>query len=139
MMQDELYRVYKRLGNIKYWILSWLAWFLKIFLLHVLGPMKVGFHTCFADGTEVPEGHMTHVHDVIWKNMVFNRWKKGDILMIDNFRISHGRQVTLLLLNSASLVFKKGSCMLLFLQPYSGKRKVVVSWSEPYLKPSHRT
>ena len=93
MMPDEFYRIYKRLGSIKYLILSWLAWFLKIFLLNVLGPMKVGLHTSFADGSEIPERHMRHVHDVIWKNMVFNRWKKGDIVMIDNFRISHGRQV----------------------------------------------
>ena len=93
MMPDEFYRIYKRLGSIKYLILSWLTWILKIFLLNFLGPMKVGFHTAFGDGTEIPDQYMTHVHDVIWKNLVFNRWKKGDILMIDNFRISHGRQV----------------------------------------------
>lgn len=93
MVPDELHRVYKRLGGVKFLILSWLTWFLKIFLLNVLGPMKVGFHTSFADGTEIPERHMSHVRDVMWSNMVFNRWKKGDIVMIDNFRISHGRQV----------------------------------------------
>ena len=93
MMPDEFYRIYKHLGSIKYLILSWFAWILKIFLLNFLGPMKVGFHTSFGDGTEIPDRYMSHVHDVIWKNLVFNRWKKGDILMIDNFRISHGRQV----------------------------------------------
>jgi len=29
----------------------------------------------------------------MWSNMVFNRWEQGDVLMIDNFRVSHGRQV----------------------------------------------
>ena len=93
MMPDEFYRIYKRLGSIKYLILSWFTWLLKIFLLNFLGPMKVGFHTSFGDGTEIPDQYNAHVHDVTWKNIVFNRWKKGDILMIDNFRISHGRQV----------------------------------------------
>ena len=93
MMPDEFHRIYKRLGSIKYLILSWFTWLLKVFLLCILGPMKVGFHTCFADGTEISEQYMTHIHDVMWKNMIFNKWQKGDILMIDNFRISHGRQV----------------------------------------------
>ena len=115
MVPDELYRVYKRVGSLRYLVLSWLTWFLKIILLSVLGPMKVGFHTTFGDGTEIPERYLNHLRDVMWKNMVFNRWKKGDILMIDNFRVSHGRQ------------------------PFTGKRKVVVSWSQPQLKASHQT
>ena len=115
MIPDELYRVYKRVGSLRYLVLSWLTWFLKIILLSVLGPMKVGFHTTFGDGTEIPEWYLNHLRDVMWKNMVFNRWKKGDILMIDNFRVSHGRQ------------------------PFTGKRKVVVSWSQPQLKASHQT
>ena len=104
MMPDQFYRIYKRLGKIKYLILSWLTWLLKIFLLHVLGPMKIGFHTSFADGSEIPNGHMKHLHDLIWQNMVFNRWKKGDIVMIDNFRVSHGRQVRRVFSLSLSLL-----------------------------------
>ena len=133
-MPDQFYRIYKRLGKIKYLILSWLTWLLKIFLLHVLGPMKIGFHTSFADGSEIPNGHMKHLHDLIWRNMVFNRWKKGDIVMIDNFRVSHGRQVRWVF----SLYLSRSHPFSFVLQPFSGKRKVVVSWSEPYLKPSHR-
>jgi hypothetical protein len=43
--------------------------------------------------------------------MVFNRWKKGDILFIDNFSVSHGRQPT-----------------------YDTGRKVVVGWDHPLKK-----
>ena len=50
-------------------------------------------HTCFGDGSEIPMRYMKHVRQKIYQNMIFNRWKKGDILMIDNFRVSHGRQV----------------------------------------------
>ena len=50
-------------------------------------------HTAFSDGEEIPLSDVKHVRNTIYNNMVFNRWKKGDILMIDNFRVSHGRQV----------------------------------------------
>ena len=55
--------------------------------------MRVGFHTCFGDGSEIPEPYLEHIRDVMWKNMVFNRWELGDIVLIDNYWISHGRQV----------------------------------------------
>ena len=54
---------------------------------------RVGFHTSFGDGSVIPDKHLEHIRDVVWSNMVFNRWQQGDIIMIDNFRISHGRQV----------------------------------------------
>ena len=94
MIWDELYRVYRRIGAIKYLILSILAFLAKFVFLNMRGGSKCGFHTTYGDGTEIDERDARHVRDVMWKNMVFNRWRKGDIVMIDNFRISHGRQVS---------------------------------------------
>lgn len=111
----EYYRVFRRLGNIRYLLYSWVAWLLRFFFLDLRGPDKVGFHTFFGDGSSIPQGHVTHVHDVVHRNMVFNRWQRGDVLMIDNFRVSHGRQ------------------------PYTGQRKVVVAWSQPTKRPSLET
>ena len=93
MIPDELYRIYKRMGHLKYLVFSWITWLLKFFFLSILGPKWVGFHTTFGDGSEIPESYLSHLRDVMWRNMVFNRWEQGDLLMIDNFRISHGRQV----------------------------------------------
>lgn len=101
MIPDELYRVYKRLGHLKYLLFSWAMWFLKFLFLNILGPNWIGFHTSFGDGSEIPEFYMKHVRDVMWNNMVFNRWEQGDVLMIDNFRVSHGRQVGQLSVMSA--------------------------------------
>ena len=56
----------------------------------------MAMHTCFGDGSEIPLADVTHVRDTLYKNMVFNRWEKGDIVMIDNFRVSHGRQVLII-------------------------------------------
>ena len=94
MIPSEMHRVYKRLGGWKYFILSWLGWFLKLFFLNCLGPAWLGFHTYFWDGSTIPESYLERLRDVVWQNMVFNRWEQGDMVMIDNFRISHGRQVS---------------------------------------------
>ena len=94
MIWDELYRVYRRIGAIKYLILSVLAFLAKFVFLNMRGGSKCGFHTTYGDGTEIDERDARHIRDIMWKNMVFNRWRKGDIVMIDNFRISHGRQVS---------------------------------------------
>ena len=96
MAWDELYRVYKRLGRIKYLLLSILMFFLKLFFLNIRGGTNCGFHTMYGDGSEIAEKDMQHVRDVMWRNMVFNPWKKGDFVLIDNYRVSHGRQVCLL-------------------------------------------
>lgn len=62
-------------------------------------------HCTFGDGEEIPDRDMDAVRDAIWANMVFFPWRRGDVLMIDNARIAHGRM------------------------PYRGPRKVVVAWS----------
>ena len=93
MIPSEYYRIYRRLGKLKYLVLSWVMWLLKVILFTFLGPMRVGFHTCFGDGSEIPESYLEHIRDVMWKNMVFNRWELGDIVLLDNYWISHGRQV----------------------------------------------
>ena len=111
--------------------MSWLMWFVKLFFLNIIGPMNCGLHTCYGDGTEISNTDNKHIRDVTWKNMVFNRWRKGDIIMIDNYRISHGRQVKIY-----STVHIYVIQAVLFLQPYTGKRSIVVAWSKPYLRPS---
>jgi hypothetical protein len=59
----------------------------------------------YGDGTPIPDTDMDRVRDAIWKNMVFFKWRKGDVLVIDNDAVAHGRM------------------------PYSGDRVVAVAWS----------
>jgi alpha-ketoglutarate-dependent taurine dioxygenase len=72
---------------------------------------KMALTTDFGDGTPVTFSEMNEIRACIHKNMVFSRWRKGDILCIDNFSVSHGRQPT-----------------------YDKGRKVIVSWSQPHDK-----
>jgi len=65
----------------------------------------------FGDGSPISFWEMEEIRNTIHKNMIYNRWRKGDILLLDNFSTSHGRQPT-----------------------YDRGRKVVVSWSDPEVK-----
>jgi len=72
---------------------------------------KMALDVSFGDGTPISVREMHQIRKAIHKNMVFNRWQEGDLLMIDNFSTSHGRQPT-----------------------YDKGRKVVVAWSDPIRK-----
>jgi hypothetical protein len=72
---------------------------------------KMSLHCSFGDSTPITIQEMTVVRNTIHKNMIFFRWAKGDLLMIDNLSTSHGRQPT-----------------------YDSGRKIVVSWAEPWNK-----
>ena len=91
---QEYFRIWRRLGGVKYLLYSLIMWLLSFFFLGVMGRNRVGMHTEFGDGSAIPRSTITHVRNVVWRNLVFKRWEKGDILMIDNFRVSHGRQVS---------------------------------------------
>jgi alpha-ketoglutarate-dependent taurine dioxygenase len=71
----------------------------------------MNLNTTFGDGTNISIWEMAEIRNAIHKNMVFSRWQKGDILCIDNFSTSHGRQPT-----------------------YDKGRKVIVAWSMPHNK-----
>jgi len=57
------------------------------------------------DGREIPDADMDHVRDVVWRHMVIEPWRRGDVVAIDNHSTSHGRL------------------------PYSGPRTVAVCWA----------
>jgi len=63
-------------------------------------------NTCYGDSSVIPDTEMSKVRKVIWKNMVAYEWKKGDIIILDNQRVSHGRL------------------------PFTGNRKVVCAWGD---------
>jgi hypothetical protein len=72
---------------------------------------KMALNTSFGDGSPITIKEMNQIRGAIHKNMVFSRWEKGDVMCIDNFSTSHGRQPT----------SDKG-------------RTVIVAWSQPHDK-----
>lgn len=68
-------------------------------------PERQALHATYADGGEIPLAHVRHLLDTIWKHLVIEPWRKGDVLAIDNRSTGHGRL------------------------PFSGPREVLVAWT----------
>jgi alpha-ketoglutarate-dependent taurine dioxygenase len=66
---------------------------------------ELAMNCTYGDGSPIPDADVEAVRDAIWKNLRAFRWERGDVVLIDNFAVSHGRM------------------------PYRGPREVVVAWS----------
>jgi len=75
---------------------------------HGILRQKMALHVSFGDGTPISVWEMHLIRKAVHKNMSYKRWQQGDLLMIDNFSTSHGRQPT-----------------------YDKGRNIVVAWSDP--------
>lgn len=62
-------------------------------------------HATYADGGEIELAHVRTLVDTIWKHLVIEPWRVGDVLAIDNRSTGHGRL------------------------PFKGPREVLVAWT----------
>jgi hypothetical protein len=68
-------------------------------------PDELSMHCTHLDGSEIPDADIEAVLDAVWRHMVVVPWRRGDVIAIDNFAVSHGRL------------------------PYRGPREVAVCWA----------
>lgn len=106
----ELWYAFQRTREWKLLLHCLLVGIFSIVKYGILGH-KMSLHCEFGDGEPIRSGEMSAIRSAIHNNMVFNRWQKGDICMIDNFSTSHGRQPT-----------------------YDTGRKIAVAWADPLSK-----
>jgi alpha-ketoglutarate-dependent taurine dioxygenase len=62
-------------------------------------------HVTWADGSEIPDADVEALREAVWKHLVVIPWRRGDVVAIDNYAVSHGRL------------------------PYAGPRMVAVAWA----------
>jgi alpha-ketoglutarate-dependent taurine dioxygenase len=48
-------------------------------------------HVTYGDGTPIPVGHLDVIREVTRRRMTLFRWQRGDLLMVDNMLVAHGR------------------------------------------------
>ncbi|KAL7458506.1 hypothetical protein ACHAWC_010113 [Mediolabrus comicus] len=108
----ELWYAFCRLRDPRFLLRSIFFWIIAIIKYVLLGH-RMALDMRFGDGTDISVTEANQVRSLIHKNMVFSTWQKGDIMCIDNFSVSHGRQPT-----------------------YDLGRKILVAWSEPLDKTS---
>ena len=106
----ELLSAFRRTRDVRFLLRSVSAFCLS-FLTYAVLRRRMALHVSYGDGRPISFREMGQIRKAIHRNMVFNQWQKGDLLMIDNFSTSHGREPT-----------------------YSRNRKIVVAWSNPLQK-----
>jgi len=85
------------------WILLWIATFLRVLAIK---PENQAMNALYHNDETIPDSEVEHVRSVIWKNLVIYKWRKGDIVMLDNHRVSHGRL------------------------PFTGERSTICAWGD---------
>ncbi len=87
----------------QYW-LSWLIGLGEMYRASSGKPVIDYPHHCtFADGAEIPRQDILHIRNILRANSLIFPWRQGDLIVIDNLRVSHGRM------------------------PFKGKRKILVA------------
>ncbi len=66
------------------------------------------YNTYYGDGCPIEDSVIAEIREIYQQEMIIYPWQKGDILMLDNMLIAHGRK------------------------PYSGTRKVLTAMGEPF-------
>lgn len=84
-------------------IFLYFATFIRVLLIK---KEDQAMNATFGDKTAITDSEMEKVRKVVWKNMVIYKWQQGDVIMLDNQRVSHGRM------------------------PFSGKRLTICGWGE---------
>jgi alpha-ketoglutarate-dependent taurine dioxygenase len=77
-------------------------------LRSVLGDDELPNNTYYGDGSEIAPEALDHLRTAYAQETVSFPWQRGDLLMLDNMLVAHGRA------------------------PFSGPRKILVGMTEPY-------
>lgn len=72
-------------------------------LLRLCGEEHLPTHAYYGDGTVIRDEELDEVRKVMWDNSIAFRWERGDVLLLDNYLVAHGRN------------------------PYEGPRKILVA------------
>lgn len=89
----ELWFAFRRTHEIRLLGTLVLVFLWSVIKYGILG-YKMSLHCEFGNGEQISIAEISAVRNAIHKNMVFFRWEKGDLLLLDNCSTSHGRQPT---------------------------------------------
>jgi amino acid adenylation domain-containing protein len=77
-------------------------------LMSLTDKMELPSHTFYGDGSPIEASVLDEIREAYRREQVAFSWQEGDILMLDNMLVAHGRE------------------------PFTGPRKIVVAMSEPF-------
>ena len=79
-------------------------------LIDVFGVDRLPRNALFGDGTAIPQDTLEHVRDSFQSHSCRFSWSAGDVLLIDNMQVAHGRE------------------------PFTGPRKVLAALFNPHVE-----
>lgn len=97
-------------NHIAFWHVSSLAVNVREVLLAEYGEEGLPYNTYYGDGSRIEDGVVEELRQAYETETVRFPWKPGDLLLVDNMLVAHGRS------------------------PYSGPRKIIVSMGQPYTR-----
>ncbi len=60
-------------------------------IMHMENPHRFPHYSCFNDGSEISEKHLKQITRKSFDHAIVFPWQKGDLLMLDNMLMAHGR------------------------------------------------
>jgi len=79
-------------GLLYFWIIYFFWVLLEVFIRRpFLSDNKCPLYITYGNGNNIETNDMKAVSDAVWDHIVIFKWQEGDILFLDNNRVSHGR------------------------------------------------
>ncbi|MEU2608427.1 TauD/TfdA family dioxygenase [Streptomyces albus] len=94
-------------NHVHFWHPSALGSETRELLEEEYGPQGLPYATCYGDGTPIPDETVARIRAAFDAETRATPWRRGDLLLIDNMLVAHGRQ------------------------PFTGDRRVVVAMGNP--------
>jgi alpha-ketoglutarate-dependent taurine dioxygenase len=94
-------------NHVAFWHVSSLEPGIREMLLREFGEEGLPYNTYYGDGTRIEDSVAEELREAYRREMVAFSWQKGDLLMLDNVLVAHGRN------------------------PYTGPRKILTAMAEP--------
>jgi alpha-ketoglutarate-dependent taurine dioxygenase len=97
-------------NHVAFWHISSLEPELREAMVALFGEENLSYNTYYGDGTPIEDSVVAEIREAYREETRTFAWQPGDILMLDNMLVAHGRN------------------------PFVGPRKILVAMGEPYTR-----